>query len=210
MNDMTLVAGFAGQNETYYNDYYSNNPYDYYYDYNYNNYNYPYNYDYNYNNYNTLTSYTTTTDVFSVPWKTYGTSFIQVSHTLKAPSNITSNYKQIRIKSIIYVQPINTQTLANAYINNFNNTFIYTKTGGEIYTSNPNFYSTVYNAYFSYDNTYKTRSDAINNGFSVTWTSSNVSSHCYQPYSGTLANGNSVSNVCGYGINYRVVWEYVI
>ena len=187
MNNITLVARYV-ENNNYYN----------------------YDYSYNYNNNNYMTSYTETTNVYSSAWKPYGTTSLQVSHTIKVPSYITSNYKQIRIKSIQFVQPINTEALGNAYINNFNNTFIYRRNGGEIYTNNPSFFATVYNAYFSYDSSYKTRSDAINNGFNVSWSSTNVSRQCSMPYSGTLANGNSVTNVCGYGINYRVVWEYLV
>ena len=189
--NITLVAKYSRNSNYYYDDDYYYD--DYYYD------------DYYYNN---SAKITTSTSVYTMAWDSYDKYQISVSHTLALPS-INESYRQIRIKKIEYVKPINTTSLAETFRSKHSSTFLYTANGWESYNDNSNSFATISNAVFYYDTNYKSRYEAASEGFNVTWTSTNISKRCYLPFNVTSSNGYTAEKVCNYGIVYRVTWEYI-
>ena len=50
--------------------------------------------------------------------------------------------------------------------------------------------------------------DAIDEGFNVTWYADRISSQCKNSFNVTGPNGDVSYNNCGYGIVYKVTWQY--
>ena len=199
--DITLYARFVENYNYYYQNYNYNNYDDYYYSRSRNNYN-----DYE----RTLT---TDTNVYTIGWNSYGSQYINISHTLQMPSTLrnSSKVKNIRIKNIEYVNPITSLASINIYKNNHANTYFYTKNGWEYdfpsYWDDVDTLSTIsrYAVRFSYDTYYKTYQSAKNEGFDVTWTANSVDKQCRSTFA-----VNGVSGLCNYGIIYKVTWEYTM
>jgi len=200
---MTLTAkyncGYYNDNYYYGDDYYYND--DYYYG---NDYYYGDNNSY-YNNYNLATA-TITSTVYTAGWDDYGTNTVSINHTLRLPNSLdNSRVAKVRIRNISYGGPINNASAVNAYNSRHANTFLYALTGSEYYNSTAYNFATINrNAVaFYYNTNYKTLSNALSNGFDVSWMATSVASQCLQTF-----NVKNSYNLCGYGIYYNVTWEY--
>ena len=96
------------------------------------------------------------------------------------------------------------------YRNRFNDTFIYYKPNETTSLSTKENLSTITSraVELEADRSYKTRSEAISEGFDVNWYASYISNQCTRTYSVTNVDTNVTSyNQCGYGIVYEVTWE---
>ena len=100
---------------------------------------YDYDYDYDYN-YGKNTTKTLTTKVYSMGWNVYTNGSMNVTHTLKVPSEIANNsrVKRVRLKSVGYYSGITNKTQINTFYNRHNSTFIYTANGFEAMDLNAN------------------------------------------------------------------------
>lgn len=152
-----------------------------------------------------------TTYVYSMGWADADKSSIKVSHELKLP---TALYKarRVRISNIEYVGPINTTSLVKKYNNYHNSTFIYEPNGWESDNSSKSSLSTVSSAKFAYSRDFKYVTGSMKNGekgfgFDVTWISTSISEYCSKPF--VVQNGDEyATNICNYGIRYKVTWDY--
>lgn len=157
---------------------------------------------------------TVETLVYTMGWDDRYINDITITHTLSINNAIDEIEKngideddviRIKIKDIDFNKSINTSTLANTYEKRHRNTFIYDYTGWEAGVTNSNSLATIksYDVDFSYDRTYKKLNVAENNGFEVTWFADDIYRTCTQPFS-----VYNVTNLCNYGIVYKVTWEY--
>lgn len=183
-SDMTLIAKYSCSNNNYYYD---------------DNYDDDYDDDY-------VTTKTHRTTVYTMGWAEYGTNNINITHTLRLPDYLDRrNVKRVRIKNISYSGAIDTMSKVRTYKSNHADTFIYSRNGWESNINSASSLSTIRSSAvdFYYSRSYKTLSNAINNGFEVTWTANRVASQCSRTFS-----VNGVDNLCDYGIYYQVTWEY--
>lgn len=168
-------------------------------------------YDYDYT-YNTIKTKTYSTSVYSVMWDTYGTNNISVNHTLQVPEAIEEkNVEKVKIKSVSVSSALTTSSQLSSYNSKFYDTFYYSKNGWEYRNLSTSNLAKVNKSYVSVEpltSRYKDIDDAIDEGFEVEWNATRVSSQCKSSFDVYGPNGEVSYNNCGYGIVYKVTWEY--
>ncbi len=163
--------------------------------------------------------YTDTVDtyVYTMGWDDAYINRLTINHTLKVDEALNKienkgidedDVTRIRIKDINYTKSINTPDLAATYERNHSRTFFYQNSGWESHNTNSASLATVgSNVYFLSNKNYKYISNALYEGFDVTWTANSISRSCKTPFA--VINGNDiVYNKCNFGIVYKVTWEY--
>ena len=158
-----------------------------------------------------------TTYVYSIINSPKGTEKYTVNHTLRLPEKLEElDIYTVRIADISYVAPITSKSYVKEYFNKFDETFIYKNNGWESTLTNSEYLSKItaydlttdddYDNGFKYnDNLYRSLKSAIKNGFDVSWGFDSVTKQCDETFTVKTA-----TNLCNYGIKYKVTWEYTI
>ena len=168
-------------------------------------------YDYDYNRGELKIGYETSY-VYTMGWFTNGTTELSITHTLQLPEEFEDidNVKDVRISKIEFIDGITTHSEAETYSERHRDTFIYDYDGNEEWhsdTDTTNSLATIVkdNVRFNYSksDSYIDIDDAEDDGFEVTWRTLDVRKQCKNPFS-----VNGVTNLCNYGIVYKVTWQY--
>ena len=187
--DMTLTAKYSCSSSYYYDD-------DYYY----------YDDNYYYDN-DELVTKTKTTTVYSIAWDSYGINGITVNHVLRVPEYFEDlDIEKIKIDSVTVSSALTTSSQISSYRNNFGETFHYKSNGWEynnLVQNNLAKVNKTYTKVYRDETSYKYIDQALEEGFAVHWTATDISSYCKTTFS-----VNGVNNLCGYGIVYKVTWKY--
>ena len=159
-----------------------------------------------------LITTTTTTTVYSLGWDKYGTDEIEINHTLRVPEIIEErDTVKVKIKDITVSSALTTSSQLSSYKTKFNDTFIYQRNGWEYknpLTSNLAKINKSYVEFYPETTRYVDIDDALDEGFNVTWYADRVTSQCKNTFNVTGPNGDVSYNNCGYGIVYKVTWQY--
>lgn len=145
--------------------------------------------------------------VYTMGWNINTADSVKISHTLRVPEFLENkNISEIRIAKIEYDRPIQSSLQIRTYENKHSETFFYRANGWESDIISTTSLAKINEkaVSFDYSRYYKTYSDALRNGFDVTWYASDIARQCSNPIS-----VNGVQNVCNYGIIYKVTWEYI-
>ena len=166
-------------------------------------------YDYRYGDLRVGYEYTY---VYTMAWFEKGTDNVKVTHTLRLPEEIEDidNIVDVKISDIEFSDGITHTDEVKTYERRHEDTFFYDYDKYDNWytgSTTTNSLSTIYeeDVRFSYSqsDSYKDIDDAEDEGFKVTWRTTDVAKQCRTTFS---VNGQS--NLCNYGIVYKVTWQY--